>query len=102
MVPGVVCSDGMKILAMRVTSNEVGGGGVESGKWVTGNDKGCGARRALDPSVFPVNEPQMGRSEVKFIIALGCLQDAGIELHFPIAGFLCVGGELVWSVWINC
>ncbi len=44
----------------------------------------------------------MGRGEVKFIIAFGYLQDAGIELQFPIAGFLCVGGELVWSVWIDC
>ena len=31
VIPGVVCRDGVKVFAVRVASNEVGGGGVDSG-----------------------------------------------------------------------
>ena len=72
-----MCSNGVEVFAMGVRCDEVGGGGVESGQWVTSNDEGCGARRALDPSVFPVYEPQMGRGEVKFIKLLGVCKMLG-------------------------
>ena len=101
MVPRVMCN-GVEVLAMGMRCDEVGGSGIESGQWVAGYYEGCGAGSASSFSMFPANESQMRCCEVKFIIALGCLQNAGIELHFPIASFVCVSGELVWSLWISC
>ena len=102
MIPRVVRSNGVEVFAVRVGCNEVGGSSIDCGQWFTRYDEGCSAGCTPSFSSFPTYQLQMSRCEVKFVIAFGCLQDAGIELHFPIASFVCVSGELVWSLWIIC
>ena len=94
-------SNGVEVFAVRVGCNEVGGSSIDSGQWVTRYDEGCSAGCASSFSPFPADELQMSRCEVKFVIAFGCLQDAGIELQFPSASFVCISGEHVWSLWVS-
>ena len=71
MVPWVVGSNGVKVLAVRVACDEVRGCCIDGGKRVACNDEGRRAWCAFCVYVVPIFKLKIRGGEVEFVIAFG-------------------------------
>ena len=71
MIPWVVGSNGVKVLVVRVACDEVGGCGVDGGKWVACNDEGRRIWCASCVYVVPIFKLKIRGGEVELVIDFG-------------------------------
>ena len=52
----------------------------------------------LNDNVVPIFELYVGGGDVEFLIRFGRLDDARVELSFPVAGFMSITGKCMRNV----